>query len=185
MHETRTTATSKRQKCARLEPQPLRKDRNAPDLSHSHFDKGRHARDSSHSHFAKTEMRQTRATVTLKRQMCARLEPQPLRKDRNAPDSNHSHFAKTEMRQTQATTTSKMQKCARLKPQPLRKDRNAPDCQFTAALGEPGNATSDISSDDDSKAPMIQKKTIHMLGSPLRVIHLMFFMYKALCMQTT
>jgi hypothetical protein len=74
------------------------------------------------------------------------------------------------MRQTQATATSKRQKYARLEPQPLRKDRNAPDCQFTAALGEPGNATSDISSDDDSKAPMIQKKTIHMWGSPLRVI---------------
>ena len=42
--------------------------------------------------------------------------------------------------------------------------------QFTAAPGKPGNATSDISSDDDSKAPRIQKKTIHMWGSPLRVI---------------
>ena len=76
------------------------------------------------------------------------------------------------MHETRTTATSKRQKCARLEPQPLRKDRNAPDCQFTAALGEPGNATSDISSDDDSKAPMIQKKTIHMWGSPLRVIKL-------------
>ena len=37
-------------KCTRHEPQPLRKGRNVPD--------------SSHSHFAKTEMRQTRATAT-------------------------------------------------------------------------------------------------------------------------
>ena len=120
-------------------------------------------------------MRQTRTTATSQRQKCARLKPQPLRKCRNAPDSSHSHFAKTEMRQTQATATSKRQKYARLEPQPLRKDRNAPDCQFTAALGEPGNATSDISSDDDSKAPMIQKKTIHMWGSPLRVISMIYF----------
>ena len=128
------------------------------------------ARDTNHSHFEKAEMCQTRATATSQRQKCARLEPQPLRKDRNAPDSSHNHFENAEMRQTQATATSQRQKCARPKPLPLRKDRNAADCQFTAALGEPGNATSDISSDDDSKAPMIQKKTIHMWGSPLRVM---------------
>ena len=127
------------------------------------------ARDTNHSHFEKAEMCQTRATATPNRQKYARLEPQPLRTGRYAPNSSHSHFEKAEMRQTRATATSKRQKCARLEPQPLRKDRNAPDCQFTAALGEPGNATNEISSDDDSKAPMIQKKTIHMWGSPLRV----------------
>ena len=114
VRETRATATSKRHKCARLEPQPLRKDRNAPDSNHSHF-----AKDSSHSLFAETEMRQT--------------EPLPLRKGRNAPDSSHSHSAKT----------------------------------------------SDISSDDDSKAPMIQKKTIHMWGSPLFVLYILIIIAAA------
>ena len=45
-------------KCARLEPQPLRKGRNAPD--------------SSHSHFAKTEMRPTVSSL----QLLASLEMQ-------------------------------------------------------------------------------------------------------------
>jgi hypothetical protein len=62
MRQTRATGTLKRQQCARLKPQPLRINRNAPD--------------SSHSYFSKTEMRQTRATAILKRQQCPRLEPQ-------------------------------------------------------------------------------------------------------------
>ena len=127
MRQARTTDTLKRQRCTRLEPQALWKDRNAPD--------------SSHSHFEKTNMRQTQATGILKRQSCTRLEPQALWKDRHAPDSNHRHFEKTEMSQTRATGTLKKiemhqtwatgtlkrLKCTRLELQALWKDRYAPD----------------------------------------------------------
>ena len=120
MCQTRATATSQRQKCARLEPQPLRKRQTCPRLEPQPLRKDRNASDSSQSHFETSDVRQTRAAATPQRQKCARLEPQPLRKDRNAPDSSHRHCAKTELHQTQAAATSKMQKCGS-------QNRNAPD----------------------------------------------------------
>ena len=101
MCQTRATGTFKRQKCARLEPQPLRKARNAPD--------------SSHSHFGKPEKHQTRAIAASESQKCTRLEPQQVRNSRNAPDSSRRHFAKTDLRQTRATGTAQRQKYAGLK----------------------------------------------------------------------
>jgi len=112
MPQSRATATLQRQIWARLEPQPLCKDRNVPD--------------SSHSHFATIEMRQTRATATLQRQIWPRLEQRPLCKDRNVPDSSHSHFGKPDMPQTRATVTWQRQNCTKLKSQPLCKVRNVP-----------------------------------------------------------
>ena len=73
-----------RQRCPRLVPQPLCKDRSAAD--------------SSHGRLENTELRQNRATATWKIQKRARLERRPHWKDRIAPDSSHSHSEKTEWR---------------------------------------------------------------------------------------
>ena len=65
MCQTQATATSNKQKCARLEPQLLFKDRNAPDSSHSHFEKTAMSQTRATATFTKPEMAQIRATATL------------------------------------------------------------------------------------------------------------------------
>ena len=149
MPQTRATATFKRQKWRRLELQPLFKDRNAPD--------------SSHSHFSKTGMRRIRGTVTVK--------------DRIARDLSHSHFEKTEMPQTEATATLHRQNCVGLEPQSLCKDRIAPELSHShsAKTVSSNSPPADPYFTEDDQSTAVQKIMIHMWGSPLRIIHLFSF----------